>query len=392
MGLKVLSEDPEPDRPQRRPPLLAARFLPRAHDRRRRRRRRRAGAFPGPVPRHLDRPAGERRLQPAGARGRTRARARSSPCAPIADTCSRSARRSAKPMSSRPWAPIRDSRAISPQLFDARFDPARGDHSAELQVAIEARILDELEPGRQPRSGPHPAPLPGADQGHPAHQRLAAGRGGQAQGLRLLQVRPGTDPGAARAAAGVRDLRLRALCRGRASAGGRVARGGLRWSDRREDFRTEVLGLMKAQMVKNAVIVPVGAKGGFVLKRPPARRRPGRAHGRGRSLLQDLPARPARPHRRSGSVRAWSRRATSSATTATTPTSWSRPTRARPPSPTTPTASAASMASGSTTHSLRAALRATTTKGWASPPRVPGSPSSGTSASWGSTPRPSPSP
>ena len=52
--------------------------------------------------------------------------------------------------------------------------------------------------------------------------------------------------------------------------GGLVARGGLRWSDRREDFRTEVLGLMKAQMVKNAVIVPVGAKGGFVIKRPPA--------------------------------------------------------------------------------------------------------------------------
>jgi glutamate dehydrogenase len=49
--------------------------------------------------------------------------------------------------------------------------------------------------------------------------------------------------------------------------GGPVARGGLRWSDRREDFRTEVLGLMKAQMVKNAVIVPVGAKGGFVVKR-----------------------------------------------------------------------------------------------------------------------------
>ena len=50
--------------------------------------------------------------------------------------------------------------------------------------------------------------------------------------------------------------------------GGRVARGGLRWSDRREDFRTEVLGLMKAQMVKNALIVPVGSKGGFVVKRP----------------------------------------------------------------------------------------------------------------------------
>jgi glutamate dehydrogenase len=54
--------------------------------------------------------------------------------------------------------------------------------------------------------------------------------------------------------------------------GGKVARGGIRWSDRREDFRTEILGLMKAQMVKNAVIVPTGSKGGFVLKRPPAAR------------------------------------------------------------------------------------------------------------------------
>ncbi|MDH4180752.1 MAG: NAD-glutamate dehydrogenase, partial [Betaproteobacteria bacterium] len=52
--------------------------------------------------------------------------------------------------------------------------------------------------------------------------------------------------------------------------GGPVARGGLRWSDRPEDFRTEVLGLVKAQMVKNVVIVPVGSKGGFVLKRAPS--------------------------------------------------------------------------------------------------------------------------
>ncbi len=51
--------------------------------------------------------------------------------------------------------------------------------------------------------------------------------------------------------------------------GGKVARGGLRWSDRAEDFRTEVLGLVKAQMVKNTVIVPVGSKGGFVLKKAP---------------------------------------------------------------------------------------------------------------------------
>ncbi|QOC23814.1 NAD-glutamate dehydrogenase [Wenzhouxiangella sp. AB-CW3] len=51
--------------------------------------------------------------------------------------------------------------------------------------------------------------------------------------------------------------------------GGKVARGGLRWSDRREDFRTEVLGLLRAQNVKNTMIVPVGAKGGFVAKQLP---------------------------------------------------------------------------------------------------------------------------
>ncbi|MBW3619653.1 MAG: NAD-glutamate dehydrogenase [Actinobacteria bacterium] len=54
--------------------------------------------------------------------------------------------------------------------------------------------------------------------------------------------------------------------------GGAVARGGLRWSDRQDDVRTEVLGLLKAQILKNAVIVPTGAKGGFVVKRPPADR------------------------------------------------------------------------------------------------------------------------
>ena len=50
---------------------------------------------------------------------------------------------------------------------------------------------------------------------------------------------------------------------------GKVARGGIRWSDRPQDFRTEILGLVKAQQVKNAVIVPVGAKGGFVPKQLP---------------------------------------------------------------------------------------------------------------------------
>jgi glutamate dehydrogenase len=60
--------------------------------------------------------------------------------------------------------------------------------------------------------------------------------------------------------------------------GGLVARGGLRWSDRPDDFRTEVLGLMKTQMTKNAVIVPVGSKGGFVVKRQPTDRDAVREH------------------------------------------------------------------------------------------------------------------
>ena len=68
---------------------------------------------------------------------------------------------------------------------------------------------------------------------------------------------------------------------------GKVARGGIRWSDRREDFRTEILGLVKAQQVKNAVIVPVGAKGGFVPKRLPAARRARRCRPRA-SPLQDF--------------------------------------------------------------------------------------------------------
>ncbi|MBX2834405.1 MAG: NAD-glutamate dehydrogenase [Micavibrio sp.] len=61
--------------------------------------------------------------------------------------------------------------------------------------------------------------------------------------------------------------------------GDKIARGGLRWSDRHDDFRTEVLGLMKAQMVKNSVIVPMGAKGGFVVKAPSSDRKIFREQG-----------------------------------------------------------------------------------------------------------------
>ena len=80
---------------------------------------------------------------------------------------------------------------------------------------------------------------------------------------------------------------------------GKVARGGLRWSDRPQDFRTEILGLVKAQQVKNAVIVPVGAKGGFVPKRlpPPSNRDAWMAEGT--ESLSHLRSLAARTHRQS---------------------------------------------------------------------------------------------
>ena len=78
---------------------------------------------------------------------------------------------------------------------------------------------------------------------------------------------------------------------------GKVARGGIRWSDRPQDFRTEVLGLVKAQQVKNAVIVPVGAKGGFVPKQlPPAAPREA-VQAEGIAAYTHVHLEPARHHR-----------------------------------------------------------------------------------------------
>ena len=174
---------------------------------------------------------------------------------------------------------------------------------------------------------------------------------------------------------------------------GPVARGGLRWSDRREDFRTEVLGLVKAQMVKNAVIVPTGSKGGFYAKQLPDPAVDREAWlEEGKAAYRMFISGPARHHRQPGRPARPCRPSTWCATTATTSTSSSPPTRARPRSPTSPTASRSPTASGSTTRSPPAARPATTTRRWASPPAVRGSRSSGTSARWASTPRPRTSP
>ena len=141
-------------------------------------------------------------------------------------------------------------------------------------------------------------------------------------------------------------------------------------------------------MVKNALIVPVGSKGGFVVKRPPARRPRGAAAG-GDRLLSDVPARAARPDRQLRR-RPRGRRPTGSSATTTTIHTWSSPpTREPPRSRTSPTRSPPSMASGSATRSPPAARTATTTSRWGSPRAARGSRSSATSASWAPTSRPS---
>ena len=152
--------------------------------------------------------------------------------------------------------------------------------------------------------------------------------------------------------------------------GGKVARGGIRWSDRPDDFRTEILGLMKTQMSKNALIVPVGSKGGFVVKTPFSQPR-----GGGAPLPGSLPGADARPARSDRQPRRRDRSSLPtrwSPTTSPTPTWWSPPTRGRRSFPTPPTPSAGNTASGSTTPSPAAVPTATTTRLSASPPAAPG--------------------
>ena len=164
---------------------------------------------------------------------------------------------------------IEEALAAHPRLvallvaaFHGRFDPERGDaeRAAECTACFQEALAEvpSLDADRILRR------LQAAVAATARTNYYAAGDGALA-----LKLHPAAIPGLPRPvpwaeifvyAPGVEGVHLR---------GGEVARGGIRWSDRREDFRTEVLGLMKAQTVKNAAIVPVGAKGGFVLKRPP---------------------------------------------------------------------------------------------------------------------------
>ncbi|HUI99970.1 MAG TPA: NAD-glutamate dehydrogenase, partial [Usitatibacter sp.] len=159
------------------------------------------------------------------------------------------------------------------QLFHARFDPAResGRAAQEAQLADEIRAaLDAVANADEDRILRRYLALVQATI-RTNHWALAGGRRKPFLSLKLRsEAVPELPAPRPLFEVWVYSPRFEAIH----LRGGKVARGGIRWSDRPEDFRTEVLGLMKAQMVKNAVIVPVGSKGGFVLKAaPPASQR-----------------------------------------------------------------------------------------------------------------------
>src|SRR3984957_7250193 len=157
------------------------------------------------------------------------------------------------------------------RLFESRFDPAKQDGAAERCEAITEEIrgqLDEvvsLDHDRILRS--YLALIDATLRTN--YYRTQSPGGTEGPRPLVLKLDPGTIPGITQPRPKfeiyVFSPRLEAVH----LRFGRVARGGLRWSDRQEDFRTEVLGLVKAQEVKNAVIVPSGAKGGFVCKQLP---------------------------------------------------------------------------------------------------------------------------
>ena len=155
------------------------------------------------------------------------------------------------------------------RLFLALFDPDASGRSGEPGGTAARRDRRSARRGGERRRRPHPAPLPQPRRGDAAHQLLPDRNDGAPKPYLSIKLdsRKVDDLPLPRPMVEIFVYSRRV--EGIHLRGGKVARGGIRWSDRREDFRTEILGLMKAQTVKNAVIVPVGAKGGFVVKRPP---------------------------------------------------------------------------------------------------------------------------
>ncbi|HZE37437.1 MAG TPA: NAD-glutamate dehydrogenase [Stackebrandtia sp.] len=159
-------------------------------------------------------------------------------------------------------------------LFETRFDPrleltaqARDDRAAEIATAFEAALEDvpSLNADRVLRSY---LGLIRATLRTSYYQRGSSGR---PKSYVALKLDPQSIPELPEPRPAFEIFVYSPRFEGVHLRFGKVARGGLRWSDR-EDFRTEILGLVKAQMVKNTVIVPVGSKGGFLLKQAPSER------------------------------------------------------------------------------------------------------------------------
>jgi glutamate dehydrogenase len=159
-------------------------------------------------------------------------------------------------------------------LFHARLDPAHGADRAASEAALDAAwraLLDAIESPEEERILTRLRTLLDAVLRSNFHQRHT-----DRLALKIDSAVAGEMP----APRPWREIFVHSpRMEGVHLRAGPVARGGIRWSDRREDFRTEILGLMKAQRLKNVVIVPTGAKGGFVLKRPPADRAALQAEG-----------------------------------------------------------------------------------------------------------------
>ncbi len=153
-------------------------------------------------------------------------------------------------------------------LFKLRFDPEKTDEeSAGLQVNAIEQALDRVENLSEDRVLRQYLALVRATTRTNFWRRDAEGR---RRTFLSFKFDPSKVPGLPEPKPMFEIFVYSVRFEGVHLRGGRVARGGLRWSDRPEDFRTEVLGLVKAQIVKNVVIVPTGSKGGFVLKRAPA--------------------------------------------------------------------------------------------------------------------------
>jgi glutamate dehydrogenase len=160
-----------------------------------------------------------------------------------------------------------DAASLLVAIFDARFDPAstvdRDERGAELVAELERR-LDQIESLDQDRIFRRYLTLIQATVRTSFFQRAA---GGRPKSYVAFKLDPRAIPDLPQPRPRHEIFVYSPRFEGVHLRFGLVARGGIRWSDRREDFRTEILGLVKAQAVKNAVIVPAGAKGGFVLKR-----------------------------------------------------------------------------------------------------------------------------